>query len=83
MLHLHKRHDWVGCLGCLDGRKWEGKNCAAVWFRHFEKWKGKYPSIGLEVVVDCHLWFWFAFFDIHGTQNDVNIFGPLSFSLGL
>jgi hypothetical protein len=39
----------------------------------FQKCKDAYPTIGLEAVVDCRLWFWHSFFSFPGTQNDIHV----------
>ena len=73
ILKLSQKSGWIGCLGSLDVMKWEWKNCPIAWRGVFKSGKDKYPTIGLEAVVDCRLWFWHSFFGFPGTQNDINI----------
>ena len=55
--------------------KWELKNCPMAWCRVFKSGKDAYPTIGLEAVVDCRLWFWHSFCGFPDTQNDFNALG--------
>ncbi|CAL8993472.1 unnamed protein product [Prunus brigantina] len=53
------------------------KNCPTAWQGEYENWKGQ-KSIILEVVAsfDCRVWH--AFFEVAGSQNDLNILGQSS-----
>ena len=70
---LHNRvHQMPGMLGSLDVTKAHWKNCPTTLKGHFQG-PEKYPSIGLECVVDYNLWFWHVSFGFPGTLNDINI----------
>jgi len=73
ILMLHSQRGWVGCLGSLDVMKWEWKNCPMAWRGQFQSGKDTHPTIGLEAVVDCRLWFWHAYIGVPGAINDINI----------
>jgi hypothetical protein len=72
ILWRYAEKGWPGCLGALDVMHWEWKNCPMAWSGQFSG-KDKVPTIALEAVVDCRLWFWHAFFGVPGTNNDLNI----------
>jgi hypothetical protein len=73
ILKLSEKEGFNGCLGSVDVMKWEWKNCPIAWRGSYTSGKDKVPSIGLEAVVDCRLYFWHAFFGVPGAQNDINV----------
>jgi len=70
---LHERvHKIPGMMGSLDVTKAHWKRCPTAWKGQFQN-REKFPTIGLEAVVDNNLWFWHAAFGFPGTLNDINI----------
>ena len=70
---LHERvHKLPGMMGSLDVTKVHWKRCPTAWKGQFQG-REKFPSIGLEAVVDNNLCFWHAAFGFSGTLNDINI----------
>jgi len=73
ILSISERQGFSGCLGSLDVMKWQWKNCPMAWRGSYTSGKEKYPTIGLEAVVDGCLYFWPAYFGVPGSQNDINV----------
>jgi hypothetical protein len=61
-----------GMFASLDCMHWTWKNCLMAWQGQFQD-KDKNRSVILEVIADQSLWFWHAFFGLHGGNNDINV----------
>ncbi|XP_047978630.1 uncharacterized protein LOC125220510 [Salvia hispanica] len=53
---------------------WEWKNCPTVWRGQFTSgYKGSHSTMILEAIADHRLWIWHAYFDMAGSNNDINV----------
>nr|KAJ0186232.1 hypothetical protein LSAT_V11C900498710 [Lactuca sativa] len=66
------KHGFPGMLGSIDCIHWEWANCPNAWCGQFTRRYHGVPTVILEAVVSNDLWFWHAFFDIAGSNNDLN-----------
>ncbi|GJX20924.1 ALP1-like protein isoform X1 [Tanacetum coccineum] len=72
--HHEEKHGFSGMLESLDCTDYE-------WFGCLYAFKGQYvrrdhgsnPFILLEAVASQDLWIWHAFFDVAGSNNDINV----------
>ncbi|GJS17216.1 ALP1-like protein isoform X1 [Tanacetum coccineum] len=60
-------------LGSIDCMHWEWVKCHKALHGQFKRRDKKYPSIMLEAVADQQLWFWHAYFEVPGANNDLNV----------
>ncbi|XP_047942920.1 uncharacterized protein LOC125189720 [Salvia hispanica] len=62
LMRMHDRvHDFTGMLGSIVCMHWEWKNCPTAWRGQFTSgYKGTYPTMILEAIVDHRLWIWHA-----------------------
>ncbi|XP_023757138.1 uncharacterized protein LOC111905675 [Lactuca sativa] len=67
------KHGFPGMLGSIDCIHWEWANCPNAWCGQFTRRYHGVPTVILEAVVSNDLWFWHAFFDIAGSNNDLNV----------
>ncbi|XP_042016148.1 uncharacterized protein LOC121764151, partial [Salvia splendens] len=75
LVDMHERaHGFPGMLGSIDCMHWQWKNCPTAWRGQYTSGhKGTHPTIVLEVVADCRLWIWHAYFGVAGSNNDLNV----------
>ncbi|XP_047971954.1 uncharacterized protein LOC125214828 [Salvia hispanica] len=56
---------------------WEWRNCPAAWKEiHTSGFKAKHPTMILEAVADLPAGIWHAYFEVAGSNNDINASGP-------
>ncbi|XP_047942539.1 uncharacterized protein LOC125189287 [Salvia hispanica] len=67
-------HGFPGMLSSIDCMHWEWKNCPTTWkLMYTTGFKGKHPTVILEVVADYRLWICQAYFGVAGSNNDINV----------
>ncbi|XP_042005683.1 uncharacterized protein LOC121754377 [Salvia splendens] len=75
LIHMHgtvNHFPWM--LGSIDCMHWEWRNCPVAWKGQFTSgFKGRHPTMILEAVADYHLRIWHAYFDVAGSNNDINV----------
>jgi hypothetical protein len=59
-------------LGSIDCMHWSWKNCLFAW-QGLYKGRHGYCSVVLEAMTDYDLWIWHTFFDMAGSQNEINV----------
>ncbi|XP_073285144.1 uncharacterized protein [Primulina huaijiensis] len=72
LLYIGKQRGFSGILGSLDSMHWRWKNCLTTWAGQYAGRCGS-PTIILEAVADYDIWIWHAYFDMPGTNNDINV----------
>ncbi|KAI5318049.1 hypothetical protein L3X38_037757 [Prunus dulcis] len=72
LLHKASCRGFPCMLGSLDCMHWEWKNCPTAWGGQFTSYKHK-PTVGLEVVASYDTWIWHAFFEVAGSNKDINV----------
>ncbi|GKB24806.1 ALP1-like protein isoform X1 [Tanacetum coccineum] len=71
---LHEEKDGLpGMLGSIDCMHWDWKNCSKALHGQFKRKDHKYPTLMLEAVADQKLWIWHAYFEVPGSNNDLNV----------
>jgi Plant transposon protein len=65
-------HGVPGMFGSLDCMHTYWKNCPVAWQQSF-KGKASGPTIVMEAIADCNLWFWHISYGYSGALNDLNI----------
>ncbi|CAN1303201.1 hypothetical protein LINPERPRIM_LOCUS25756 [Linum perenne] len=74
LLQLHSEvHGFPGMLGSTDCMHWPWKNCLVAWKGQFTRGDQGIPTIMLEAVASQDLWICHAFFDVAGSNNDINV----------
>jgi len=65
-------------LGSIDCMHWEWKNCPVAWQSQYRRGDHCKPTIILEVVASQDLWIWHAYFEVVGSNNDINVLNQSS-----
>ncbi|XP_047965349.1 uncharacterized protein LOC125209811 [Salvia hispanica] len=75
LIDMHGRvHNFPGMMGSIDCMHWEWRNCPVAWKEQFTSgFKGRHPTMILEVVADYRLRIWHAYFGVAGSNNDINV----------
>ncbi|XP_021974802.1 uncharacterized protein LOC110869908 [Helianthus annuus] len=68
-----QNHDFPGMLGSIDSMHWAQQNCPNAWRGQFTRDDHGHPTIMLKAVGSQDLWIWHAFFDVPGSNNDINV----------
>ncbi|KAL0010561.1 hypothetical protein SO802_005669 [Lithocarpus litseifolius] len=63
---------FLGMLGNIDCMHWKWKNCPTAYKGQFSG-HIREPTIILETVASYDLWIWHTFFELHGSNNDINV----------
>ncbi|CAL2247333.1 unnamed protein product [Prunus armeniaca] len=74
LLQKAERRGFPGMIGSIDCMHWQWKNCPTAWQGDYGNRKGQ-KSIILEAVAGFDTWVWHAFFEVAGSQNDLNVLG--------
>ncbi|KAL3701160.1 hypothetical protein R1sor_019182 [Riccia sorocarpa] len=69
---INKERGFPGMFGSLDCMSWAWKNCPKAWAGQFQG-KDGHRNIVLEAVADQSLRIWHAYFDLPGSNNDINV----------
>ncbi|XP_023768374.1 uncharacterized protein LOC111916960 isoform X1 [Lactuca sativa] len=67
------KYGFPGMLGTIGYTHWTWRNCPTVWRGQYMRGDLEFPTIMLEAVVSQDLWIWHAFFDVAGSNNDINV----------
>jgi hypothetical protein len=73
LLHVGEARGFPGMLGSIDCMHWEWKNCPVAWKGQYTRGDHGVPTIMLEAVASHDLWIRRAFFDVAGSNNDINV----------
>ena len=60
-------------MGSIDMMHWQWKNCPKAWKGMYMSGYRGVPTIILEAVASTNLWIWHAFFEVAGSNNDINV----------
>ncbi|XP_021811714.1 protein ALP1-like [Prunus avium] len=74
LLQKAEERGFPGMIGSIDCMHWQWKNCPTAWQGDYGNRKGQ-KSIILEAVASFDTWVWHAFFEVAGSQNDLNVLG--------
>ncbi|CAL8075610.1 unnamed protein product [Prunus armeniaca] len=74
LLQKAKQRRFPGMIGSIDCMHWQWKNCPTVWQGDYGNQKCQ-KSIILETVAGFDTWVWHSFFEVAGSQNDLNVLG--------
>jgi hypothetical protein len=66
-----KSHGFPGMLGSIDCMHWKWKNCPITWRGMYSSHKRE-ATIILEAIASYDLWIWHTFFELLGSNNDIN-----------
>jgi hypothetical protein len=72
LLSINESRGFPGMLGSIDCMHWRWKNYPFGWQRQFKGHKEGCTVI-LETVASHDLWIWHSFFDMAGSNNDINM----------
>jgi hypothetical protein len=73
LLHVGEARGFPGMLGSIDCMHWEWKNYPVAWKGQYTRGDHGVPTIMLEAVASHDLWIRHAFFDVAGSNNDINV----------
>ncbi|XP_071728722.1 uncharacterized protein [Rutidosis leptorrhynchoides] len=74
LYHKHEElHGFPGMLGNIDCMHWAWGKCPNAWKGHFTRGDHGYPTIMLEAVASYDNWIWHAYFEMDGSNNDLNV----------
>ncbi|XP_071705349.1 uncharacterized protein [Rutidosis leptorrhynchoides] len=68
-----EKHGFKGMLGSIDCMHWEWKNCPVALKGQYTRGDYMKPTIMLEAVASYDLRIWHAFFEMAGSNNDINV----------
>ncbi|KAI5325467.1 hypothetical protein L3X38_034541 [Prunus dulcis] len=74
LLQKAESQGFPGMIDSIDCMHWQWKNCPTAWQEDYENRKG-HKSIILEAVAGFDTRVWHAFFEVVGSQNDLNVLG--------
>ena len=78
LLKMGEARFFPGMMGSIDCMHWKWKNCPKARKGMLMSGDKGVPTIFLEVVASSDLWIWHAFFEVAGSNNDINMLRPVT-----